>query len=137
MGTLDRCSFAKAGAEDLGAIESESVDLVTTRSVLIYVDDKARAIREFFRVLKPGGRTALFEPIDDQRMTEDAAFWRNRIWAASGSDTEPIRDLLKRQHEYWERQRHVNEAMTNFNERDLVRTCVEAGFAGVHSELYL
>src|SRR5579862_9645182 len=40
MGVLDRCSFVTARAEDLSAIESESVDLVATRSVLIYVDDK-------------------------------------------------------------------------------------------------
>ena len=31
----------------------------------------------------------------------------------------------------------MNEAMVNFNERDLVRWCVEAGFAGVHTELDL
>jgi ubiquinone/menaquinone biosynthesis C-methylase UbiE len=49
---LDRCSFVKAASEDLSAIESESVDVVTTRSVLIFVDDKPKALREFFRVLK-------------------------------------------------------------------------------------
>ena len=41
-----------------------SVDVVTTRSVLIYVKDKARAMREFYQVLKPGGRVSLFEPIN-------------------------------------------------------------------------
>ena len=41
-----------------------SVDVVTTRSVLIYVKDKAAALREFYRVLKPGGRVSLFEPIN-------------------------------------------------------------------------
>jgi arsenite methyltransferase len=106
--------------------------------VLIYVDDKPRALREFFRVLKPGGRTALFEPIDDQRMTEYSEFWRRRIWGDPDSEElVPIRDLLKRLEDYGRRHLHINEAMTNFNERDLQRMCIEAGFAGVHIELDL
>src|SRR5712692_1024084 len=35
-----RCEFANAAAEDLSAITDESIDVVTTRSVIIYVDDK-------------------------------------------------------------------------------------------------
>jgi arsenite methyltransferase len=138
IGVLDRCSFVTAGAEDLSAIESESVDLVATRSVLIYVDDKPRAFREFFRVLKPGGRTALFEPIDDQRMTEYSEYWRRRAWVDPDSaEGAPVKDLLERLDEHWERYRHVNDAMINFNERDLVMMSVAAGFAGVHTELVL
>jgi arsenite methyltransferase len=138
MGVLDRCSFVTAGAEDLSAIESESVDMVATRSVLIYVDDKARAFREFFRVLKPGGRTALFEPIDDDRMTEYSEYWRRRAWADPDSkEAAPVKDLIERLNEHWQRYRHVNDAMLNFNERDLVMMCVGAGFAGVHTELDL
>jgi arsenite methyltransferase len=137
MGVQERCSFLKAGAEDLSAIESESVDLVTTRSVLIYVDDKPRAFREFYRVLKPGGRTALFEPIDDHRMTEFSNYWRHRAWNDPESPaTPPIKDLLDRWWGYW-LSNNVNAAMINFNERDLMLMCVEAGFAAVHTELYL
>lgn len=33
--------------------------------------------------------------------------------------------------------KHVNTAMLNFNERDLVQMCVAAGFPGVRTELYL
>src|ERR1700722_6442195 len=131
MGVLDRCSFVTARAEDLSAVESESVDLVTTRSVLIYVDDKQRAFREFFRVLKPGGRTALFEPIDDQRMTEYSEYWRRRSWADPDSaEGAPVKDLVERLEDHWEnRYRHVNDAMLNFNERDLLMMSVGAGFA--------
>jgi arsenite methyltransferase len=138
MGLLDQCLFVRASAEDLSEIKSSSVDLVTTRSVLIYVDDKKRALGEFLRVLKPGGRTALFEPIDDRRLKQDADFWLRRAWVDRESEEAgAIADLLDRLDEYWQRHLHINEAMTNFNERDLVRMCVEVGFAGVHTEFYL
>lgn len=137
LGVLSRCTFIKAKAEDLSAIESESVDLVTTRSVLIYVDDKLSAFKEFFRVLKPGARAALFEPIDDHRMKDDSTFWQRKFWPAPDAGRGQVADLLARLHAYFEEHRHVNEAMVNFNERDLLRWCIEAGFAGVHTELDL
>jgi arsenite methyltransferase len=37
---------------------------VTTRSVLIYVEDRRAAFAEFFRVLRLGGRLSIFEPIN-------------------------------------------------------------------------
>jgi len=54
----------RASADQLDAIEDASVDVVTARSVLIYLDDKQPAFTEMFRVLKPGGRISLFEPIN-------------------------------------------------------------------------
>jgi hypothetical protein len=35
----------RAGAEDLSVVAEDSVDVVTTRSLLIYVEDKERAFR--------------------------------------------------------------------------------------------
>jgi SAM-dependent methyltransferase len=57
----DEAEYRVLDASDLGDVEA---DVVTTRSVLIYVDDKARAFAEFFRVLRPGGRLSIFEPIN-------------------------------------------------------------------------
>ena len=66
MAVSDRCEFIEASAENVSAIASESIDVVTTRSVLIFVQDKLRALKEFYRVLKPGGRTALFETVNER-----------------------------------------------------------------------
>lgn len=50
-----------------------SFDAVVQRSVLMYVQEKRAAVAEYRRVLRPGGRVSLFEPInahvvDDWRM---------------------------------------------------------------------
>lgn len=44
MGVAARCRFVGASADDLSALPDASVDIVTTRSVLIYVAAKQRAI---------------------------------------------------------------------------------------------
>lgn len=64
MGVLDRCEFRIMSADAL-VLPDESVDVITTRSVLIYLEDKKKCLAEFYRVLKPKGRISLFEPIAD------------------------------------------------------------------------
>jgi ubiquinone/menaquinone biosynthesis C-methylase UbiE len=64
LGDLDRCRFLEASAADLAALQELSVDVTTTRAVLIYVEAKQQAFDEFFRVLRPGGRISLYEPIN-------------------------------------------------------------------------
>jgi len=64
MSLQDRCQFVRASADDLLMLSDESVDAVTTRSVLIYVSAKGQAFREFYRLLKAGGQVSIFEPIN-------------------------------------------------------------------------
>ena len=125
-----RASFVRASAEDLGPISDASVDVVTTRSVLIYVHDKPRAFREFHRVLRPGGRVSIFEPVN--RYFEDSAddFW--------GFDARPVEDLVDKLYA-GDGSGHPDEAaddpMMNFGERDLFDAAVDAGFGEVRVEL--
>jgi arsenite methyltransferase len=69
-GVAERYRYLRAPATDLSALGAASVDVVTTRSVLIYVRDKRRAFAEFYRVLRPGGRLSIFEPIASFREPE-------------------------------------------------------------------
>src|SRR5215470_2335395 len=84
-GQLDRCRYVLASAESLTGIADASVDVVTVRSVLIFVKDKATALREFYRVLRPGGRISVFEPIN--RLMRDPPGW------LSGYDVRPAAAL--------------------------------------------
>jgi arsenite methyltransferase len=129
-GVLDRCEFVEAPADALVPIEDSSVDVVTTRSVLIYVMEKERAFAEFFRVLRPGGRVSLFEPINTFGMEER----RREFFGADLPDMAEIGGKLEAA--YGEEPPESNP-MLNFDERDLVALAEAAGFFPVHADLRL
>jgi SAM-dependent methyltransferase len=122
-------SFVVANAEDLGPIEAGSIDVVTTRSVLIYVADKGKAFREFHRVLRPGGRVSIFEPINNYFPDTADEFW--------GFDSKAVSDLVAKvwAYEGWEESAYDTDPMMNFTEKDLVAHAEAAGFSEVHVEL--
>lgn len=128
LGVLDRCQFVRAAADKLEAIAEASVDIVTTRSVLIYVADKRTAFAEFARVLRPGGRISLFEPINRFALRKENA------WA--GYDLTPLGEIgTKLRAVYEALQPRDSDPMLDFDERDLLRLAEEAGFFPI--ELYL
>jgi ubiquinone/menaquinone biosynthesis C-methylase UbiE len=127
-GVLDRCSFVQASADSLAGIADGSADVVTTRSVLIYVKDKAAALREFCRVLRPGGRVSLFEPVN--RLMRDQ---RGRF---SGYDARPVEAIVAKVRAVYETlQPPDSDPMLDFDERDLVRLAEQAGFPEVSLDL--
>lgn len=128
-GYLDRCEFHVAGADDLAQIPNDSVDAVTTRSVLIYVKDKRRAFKEFHRVLRAGGRLSIFEPINRFSHPEP----RERF---CGLDVTPVIDLAAQVKAVFETLQPVDDdPMLDFDERDLLALAEAAGFRSAHLTL--
>jgi arsenite methyltransferase len=128
-GVLDRCRFVPAPADQLAAVADASADAVTTRSVLIYVKDKARAMREFFRVLRPGGRASLFEPVNALMSAADPDLFY-------GYDVTPVKALAARVQALYESiQPPGADPMVDFDDRDLVRHAQDAGFSEISLEL--
>jgi ubiquinone/menaquinone biosynthesis C-methylase UbiE len=119
LAVLSRCDFIVAPADDLQGIDDASVDVVTTRSVLIYLADKRPAFCEFFRVLRVNGRVSIFEPINSFGYPEPDHLYR-------GFDARPIRELVGKL-------RAVGvppseHPLLDFDERDLLTFAEEAGF---------
>lgn len=117
---LDRCKFVEAAADRLSGIDDHSVDVVTTRSVLIYVEDKERAFREFHRVLRPGGRISLFEPINRFGIEERRSTW--------GYEVAEIGHLMEKLNGIYEEAQPTTDPMVDFDERDLLEFAERASF---------
>jgi ubiquinone/menaquinone biosynthesis C-methylase UbiE len=126
---LNQCQFVVNAADDLVDISDASVDVVTTRSVLIYVDQKDRAFAEFFRVLRPGGRISIGEPINRFSSPEP----RGRFL---GYDVMPVVDIVDNLEAFFDREERPKiDAMMDFDERDLMAIAERTGFGDIHLDL--
>jgi ubiquinone/menaquinone biosynthesis C-methylase UbiE len=106
-------------------LANQSVDVVMTRSVLIYLADKEAGVRELHRVLKPRSRASIFEPINEVR--EQAG---NRVRASGFYDAlQPEWGEIEKHYEA-----HKQEwwgTLVGWDERDLIGWFEAAGFSSV------
>jgi len=129
LAVLFRCRFVINGADSLHEIADSSVDVVTTRSVLIYVDRKDRAFAEFFRVLRPGGRISIGEPINRFSYPEPRGQFL-------GYDVMPVVEVADKLEAFFDREERPKiSAMMDFDERDLIAIAQRTGFGNIHLDL--
>lgn len=128
MDVIDRCDFLRADAASLAGLADESVDVVTTRSVLIYVAQKRAAFAAFYRVLKPGGTFSLFEPVNRFGWPEPPGV----LW---GYDVTPVREIAAKVKAVYNAIQPPGDPMFDFDAYDLLDMAEAAGFREVHLEL--
>ena len=139
LGVSESCKFLQASAEQLNGIADEFADVLTTRSVLVYVADKAAAALEFYRALKPGGRLSIAEPIYRDEAVHLAAF--SNLLKSQPEINLPasIRHLQRcRAAQLPSTVEDIERSpLTNFSERDLIAHFQKAGFIEIHLELHI
>jgi arsenite methyltransferase len=124
-GVANQCDFVECDARTLLSVADGSVDAIGTRSVLMYLPDRALAFSAFHRVLKPGGRISLFEPID-------AFGFAGYPDLDRGTDFSSVSDLRERIMQYYHRIFPDDPTPTrNFDATDLFDAAESAGFATV------
>jgi ubiquinone/menaquinone biosynthesis C-methylase UbiE len=138
-GVRSQCTFLECSAETLGGVAASTIDVVATRAALAYVADKSAALREFHRVLKPGGRLCIAEPI----LQDDAFFaraLRRRVDAEPRGSHDRFLTLLHR----WKAAQFpdteelcAKSPITNYSERDLLNFVRGAGFTEIHLQLHI
>jgi arsenite methyltransferase len=129
LAVLERCRFLCTPADKLTGCDDTSVDVVTTRSVLIYIEAKQSAFKEFYRVLKHGGRLSIFEPINRFSYNPSrAVFW--------GCDAAPVMGIADKIKAIYTRLQPDTDPMLDFDERDLLNMAKQAGFSEAHLELH-
>jgi arsenite methyltransferase len=138
-GVMEQCTFVQCSADQLSGIADGTIDAVTTRSALAYVADKKAALEEFHRVLKPGGRLSLVEPIL-QDEAYNACALKTMVDAAASRVNDPLLPLVHR----WKAaqfpdtlEKVAATAITNFSERTLFESIRLCGFTKLHLELHM
>ncbi len=142
-GVAAQCHFITCSADHMPAIADGSVDVVVTRSALAYVADKPKAVREFARVLRPGGRISLAEPLFRDRAMLVMGLRRAIEDLPSLPDTTSPQGMIRLLHRWNARQlpdtlEAINaNPLTNYTDRDFIYFAQQAGLSDIHMELHI
>lgn len=118
-----RCEFVRMAADDLSPVADASVDVVTSRSVLMYAQRKPAAFAEIARVLRPGGRLSIFEPVNSFAAGRDGV-------ELLGLDLSPVAELAGKVLSAYA----AESSILDFDERDLLAWASAAGFTSIEMD---
>jgi arsenite methyltransferase len=138
-GVRNRCIFLHTEAEQLDGVADASADVVVTRAVLAYVADRHAAARQFHRVLKPGGRISIAEPIYQQHAVNLAALTthlQNKAVEPGNRHARLLQRCMSAQLPSTLADIQKN-LLTNFSEKDMIVWFQKAGFNDIHLELHI
>ncbi len=133
--SLERASFVVTPAESLDTIPNESIDVLTTRSVLIYVADKAAAFSSFNRVLRRGGVISLAEPVNRDYLAMCSAH-PHEFYGYELSSIAPLAEKMNGANAV-DPVKLDTSPMTDFSYVDLAQYCEREGFRDISVETML
>lgn len=112
-----KATFLQSDVLDI-KLPDNSVDKALTRSVLVHVVDKQKAINEIYRILKPGGTYSAFEPIigSNTRYHELTNASEITDWEAFKQAED---DFMS----------DMNDPLTNFDANSIAQNLDAAGFS--------
>lgn len=122
-GIEQEMGFLQADASDT-KLDVETFDVLVMRSVLVHIVDKQKAINEFFRILKPGGRISVFEPV----ISNNTKYFELMNPAMYSNFEE-----LKKSEE--KMTSDSNDPLMNFDENSLKKCFKNAGFSNIDVEI--
>lgn len=105
-------------------LSDNSVDVVVMRSVLVHILDKLSCLNEFYRIMKPGGRISIFEPI-----IQSNTRYYELINPANFPDYEKFKEAESKI------MSNSDDPLTNFDDKTLIRDFEEAGFRDIDLDL--
>lgn len=105
-------------------LDDSSVDVAVTRSVLVHIQDKLPAVKEIYRILKPGGRISIFEPIISSNTKTCELINPDKF-----TDYDEIREIEAKI------MTDKNDPLTNFDEKVLINAFELAGFKNIDLDL--
>jgi arsenite methyltransferase len=138
-GVLQQCIFVRADAERLDGIADAMLDAVVTRASIAYVADKRSAFKELYRILKPGGRLSIAEPVLQGDAFAVCALARH----IQSQPDHPQMQFARLYHRFRSaqfpstEQEITDNPLTNYTERELLQFTDEAGFVQIHGELHI
>jgi arsenite methyltransferase len=106
-------------------LASQSIDVVMTRSVLIYLADKQTGVRELYRVLKPTGRASIFEPINELSEQVKHQLRASGFYEELQPEWGEIRKFYDAHKEEW------GGTLVGWDERELIAWFEAAGFSRI------
>ena len=111
------------GDAEVLPLPDASVDAAILRSVLVHVGDLGVAVEELARVLRPGGRLSLREPLN-----------RDGTYLATAVDWSPLGDLGDRIRAEWETFA-AGDPLQRLDHYDLLTLLADAGFGEIEVSL--
>src|SRR6058998_2982638 len=112
-------------------LASQSVDVVMTRSVLIYLAEKQAGVGELYRVLKPKGRVSIFEPINEASERVQNEVRASGFYDELQPEWGEVRAYYDGHKEGWW------ATLVGWDERDLIGWFEAAGFSRVQASYEL